>query len=129
MRPPNTTFDVYLGGNLPPDAPDLSGASGHLRDQWREGGEANKSNRTFFWTAVLEVALGVNIPDAFPGGPGDTTLWVPDKNGDAYTVVFVERERRSRGGDFQRVYLVKRSLDVSLTVQEVDGSPSYVGVT
>src|SRR5262249_10501093 len=129
MRPPNTTFDVYLGGQLPPAAPDASGFRGHLRDQWREGSEANKGDRTFFWTAVLEVPLGINLPDSYPSSPGNTTLWVPDKNGDAYTVVFVERERRGRGGDFQRVYLVKGVFLVSLTVQEVDGSPSYPGVT
>ncbi|HKB42619.1 MAG TPA: hypothetical protein VKD72_39690 [Gemmataceae bacterium] len=128
MRPPNTTFDVYIGGRLPPSGPDIAGASGHLRDSWREGNATNKRDRTFFWTAVLETPLGVGIADAYPGGPGDTTLWVPDSNGDAYTVVFVERERRSPGADFLRVYLVKGFL-VAINVQEADGSPNYSAVT
>jgi hypothetical protein len=34
MHRPNTTFDIYLGGALPPVAPDVEGATGHLSDHF-----------------------------------------------------------------------------------------------
>jgi hypothetical protein len=129
MRTPNTTFDVYLDGRTP-DAgdPDLAGVSGHLRDRFARGSEVTEGDRTFFWTAILEVPLGVSLPDAYPGGPSNTTLWFPDQDGDPYTLVFVERERRMPGGDFQRAYLVK-GLTVAITVKEADDNPTLSNIT
>ena len=37
MNTPNTTFDVYLAGNLPPGTPDAQGLSGYLEDRWVRG--------------------------------------------------------------------------------------------
>jgi hypothetical protein len=121
MHRSNTTFDVYLGGRLPPAVPDVAGAAGFLRDEWVQGNQVNKGDRTFFFTATLEavLGLGVNLPDAYPGTVSDTTLWVPDQGGAAYTVVFVERERAFRGDDFQRVYLIKGFV-VAITVRDVN---------
>lgn len=128
MHRSNTTFDVYLGGRLPPAAPDSAGLAGFLTDEWVPGNEANKRDRKFFFTATLEVVLGVNLPDAYPGAVGETTVWVPDHSGSAYTVVFVERERSFRGGDFQRVYLIKGSV-VSITVEDVNLTNVYPNTT
>lgn len=128
MHRANTTFDVYLGGRLPPIAPDTAGAAGFLRDEWARGNWANKGDRTFFFTAVLEAALGVNMPDAYPAGVGATTVWVPDHSGAAYTVVFVERERAFRGGDFERVYLI-RGYVVAITVRDVNLFNVYPSTT
>jgi hypothetical protein len=128
MRTPNTTFDLYRGGALPPATPDLAGLPGFLADRWEEGNRANKEDRTLLWTSTLEVPLGTNLPDLYPAGVSDTTVWVPDQNGQPYTVVFDERIRHFRGGDFLRVYLVKGST-VAINVKEVEGTPSYTGIT
>jgi hypothetical protein len=128
MHRSNTTFDVYLGGRLPPAAPDVAGLTGFLTDEWVRGNEANKRDRTFLFTATLETVLGDNLPDAYPGAVGETTVWVPDHTGDAYTVVFVERERAFRGGDFQRVYLVKGAV-VAITVEDVNLANVYPNTT
>ena len=128
MHRSNTTFDVYIGGRLPPAAPDAAGLAGFLTDEWVRGNEANKRDRTFLFTATLEVVLGVNLPDAYPGAVGETTVWVPDHGGNAYTVVFVERERSFRGGDFQRVYLIKGAV-VAITVEDANLANVYPNTT
>jgi hypothetical protein len=129
MRTPNTTFDIYLGGRTPDEgAPDTAAAGGFFEDHWQRGEQANKGDQTYFWTSMLDVALGVNLPDAYPGAVSDTTLWLPDSAGQAYTVVFVERVRQFRGDDFQRVYLVKE-LTVAITVKQANGTPTLTNVT
>jgi hypothetical protein len=128
VRKPNTTFDVYLAGSLPPAAPDVSGLTGFLKDRFARGQEVTEGGTVFVWTSTLEVPLGTNLPDLYPAGVSDTTIWVPDQNGQAYTVVFVERERSFRGDDFLRVYLVKGST-VAISIEEVDGAPALTGIT
>ncbi len=128
MKTPNTTFDVYLAGSLPGAAPDFSGLSGFLVDRWQQGNRVNEGDRTGFWTATLEVPLGTDLPDLWPGGASQTTVWVPDQHGDAYTVVFVERERALLGSDILRAYLVKGYV-VAITVKEADNNPTLTGIT
>lgn len=132
MRRPNTTFDIYLDGALPPAAPDVAGATGHLKDKYQRGEEGSEGGREFEWTATLEVVYGTNLPDLYSGSR-PATVWVPDKDGDCYTVVFVEAERsfrQLRGDKFLRAYLRKSPGGVvAITLQEQDGSPSYTGVT
>ena len=105
MRAPNTDVAIYLAPNAPPAAPD-SLIRGHLSEQFRAGSEANEGNRTWKWTALLDVPLGADIRDNYPGLP-QQTVYVPDKDGEAYLVVFVERIRDFRGQNFKRVYLDK----------------------
>ena len=126
MRSPNTTFDVYLAGNLPPGTPDAAGLSGYLEDHWFTGNLVNDEDRTFLWTATLDVPLGTNLPDLWPIGVSQTVVCAPDGNGDPYTVVFVERRRGFP--DFLRAYLIRGSI-VSINVKEVDGSPSLTGIS
>jgi len=129
MHRPNTTFDIFLNASLPPSAPDVQGQRGHLKDRFEQGSASNEgSDRTFLWTATLEVPLEVDLPDGYPSGAFQTTIYVPDSNGTPYTVVFTERERDFRGNDFKRVYLIK-GINVALTVEEVDGNPSYTSTT
>jgi hypothetical protein len=128
VNTPNTTFAVYLAGRLPPATPDFSGQFGFLRDRWERGNKVNEEDRTGFWTATLDVPLGSDLPDLWPGAVSQTTIWTPDQNGDAYTVVFVERERAIRGSDFLRVYLVKGYV-VAITVKEADGNPTLTAIT
>lgn len=45
MRKPNTTFDIYLGGALPPAAPDVEGATGHLSDHFAKGQKSTEGQR------------------------------------------------------------------------------------
>jgi hypothetical protein len=92
MRKPNTTFDIYLGGALPPAAPDVEGATGHLSDHFARGQEATEGQTRPVWTSVLEVPLGTNLPDGYGGGTSSATVWFPDRDGTCYTVVFTERE-------------------------------------
>src|SRR2546423_524733 len=118
----NTTCDIYYSPNVPPAAADVAGTACAPVARFapgQEGSEAGEGDRTFFWTSILEAPLGTNLPDLYPGGASQTTVWVPDQNGDAYTVVFVERERAVRGTDFLRAYLVKGYV-MAITVKEAD---------
>jgi hypothetical protein len=133
MKKTNTTFDLYLNGRFPPAAPDVAGLTGCLRDRFELGSEATGfkkigSARQFVWTTILELPLGPNIPDAYPGAPSRTMIWVPDQNGTPYSVIYVERERAYRGADFLRVYLVKGRV-MPIEVKQASGSPDLTDVT
>ncbi len=127
MRRPNTTFDIYLSGSLPPAAPDVTGAQGYFLERFQQGNECNEGDRTFLWSALLEVSVGVNLPDNYPSTVSDTTIWLPDKNGSPWTVVFTSTVRDYPGHPFKRVYLLK-GVEVTIKVKEVDGSPNLTQI-
>ncbi len=134
MRAPNVTLDIYLGANTPPNTPDTSEATGHLRGNFRSGQEANEGDRTFVWSHLLEVPLGVDLRDTYPTAPA-RRIFIPHTeipgDGQEYRVVFVERVRHVRGQNFHRVFLNRWALrepSMPLTLREVDLTPSYTTV-
>jgi len=108
MRKPNTTFDIYLGGALPPAAPDVEGATGHLSDHFARGQEATEGQTRPVWTSILEVPLGTNLPDDYGGGAANATVWFPDKDGTGFDIVFVELANRGDPTQHKRICLDRR---------------------
>ncbi|MSQ94507.1 MAG: hypothetical protein EXR98_08115 [Gemmataceae bacterium] len=83
----NTTIDIYQGMNMPPAAPDVAGVHVSLRAAYAPGLEASEGASAARWTHVVELALGVDIRDAGGGGPGGSSVYVPDQNGTKFNVV------------------------------------------
>ena len=108
---PNTTCDIYRNGNNPPAAPNVAAVACHLRPDWRAGQEHGDRATLpvgFCWTHVLLVDVSVDIRDAYAGALAfmqQDSIYVPDKNGTGFKVVFVERVFRGQTQDHKRVYL------------------------
>ncbi|MCI0456131.1 MAG: hypothetical protein L0Z62_04020 [Gemmataceae bacterium] len=108
--PPNTTCDVYRNGNSPPSSPDVASVPGHLTPAFRAGMEINELALTqpICYTHVLLVDASTDIRDAYTGQRifmQQDTVYVPDQNGTAFRVMFVERVNRGLASDHKRVYL------------------------
>src|SRR5262245_581855 len=102
---PNTTCDIYRLGAAPPAAPSVAGVRCFLKGDWRGAQEAGDRLRssggappvsvsnTFQWTHVALMDATVDIRDAYAGAgnlfAGLDTLFVPDKNGTKFQVIFV----------------------------------------
>lgn len=109
---PNTTCDIYHDPAVtPPSAPDVSGARIFLLGDYGRYLVAGESGSSWKFTHVALVDLTLDIRDRYSlGTPAFThydTVWVPDQNGTAYTVVFVERVGRGTSLDHKRVYLLR----------------------
>lgn len=91
---PNTTCDIYRSGNNPPTAPDVAGVRGQLKALYGVGlerGESDGISKKF--THMLLVACPTDIRDAYDAGSIGTTadtVYIPDKDGVGYKVVYVE---------------------------------------
>ena len=112
---PNTTCDIYRFGTAPPAAPAVAAVACHLRPDWRAGqeqGDRVGALDPLVWTHVLLVSAGVDIRDAYTGAMGWTeqdTVYIPDQNGTAYKVTFIERVGSGGAADHKRVYLDRKT--------------------
>jgi hypothetical protein len=78
-----------------------------------QGHEAAVTQTTYLrWTHFALVPLNTDIRDPYLGGltglnvsAGQDTVYVPDKNGTKFQVVFVERLNRGTAQDCLRAYL------------------------
>jgi hypothetical protein len=103
--PPNTTCDIYRQGNAPPAAPDVAGVQAYLEEHFRNIKPiATGAN----YTHLLRVDYHTDVRDNFGGGAAVDTVYVPDKNGVAYLVVFVARVARNTPADHKVVYLSRQ---------------------
>jgi len=113
--PPNATCDIYRAANAPPAAPDVAGVPCHLRPDWQGGqehGDRAGLPAGMAWTHVLLVDVAVDIRDAYTGGltrVAQDKVYVPDKNGTPFNVVFIERVFRGQVQDHKRVYLDRQT--------------------
>jgi hypothetical protein len=110
--PQNTTCDIYRTGNAPPAAPDVSAQKCHLKSDWQHGREAGEGNANVSWTHVMLVDVTVDIRDWYAGqgtNAAQDTVYIPDKNGSSYRVVFVERLQRGTSDEHKRVYLDRQA--------------------
>jgi hypothetical protein len=109
--PFNTTCDIYHTGTAPPSAPALAGVPCALRGDWRAGqehGDRPGLAGGLAWTHVLLVAADLDLRDAYAGGltfMEHDSVYVPDKDGTCFKVIFVERVAGGTGSDHKRAYL------------------------
>jgi hypothetical protein len=106
----NTSFDLYRAGAVPPADPTVADLAGYLMtaipralavgrhvDAWQR------------FTHRLLVDLEVDVRDLFDGdnlAAGDPdSVFIPDRTGVRYRVVFVERRLRGTAFDHLCVYL------------------------
>ncbi len=112
---PNTTCDIYRAGNNPPAAPDVAGVRCNLKPDWRGGMEAGDRaglTAASVWTHIMEVETSVDIRDNYAGALATNLsdhVWVPDKNGTKFIVVFIERVGRGTAFDYKRAYLDRQA--------------------
>lgn len=102
-----TTVDVYRAGGGPPSAPDLSGVQGVLRCVFPHGHEPAEGIGGAAHTHIFDTALDNDIRDGAqtPGTPGNDILYVPDKDGTPFDVIYV-----GKVGDIRRCWLMRGSV-------------------
>lgn len=107
----NTTFVIYRSGNSPPTSPDVTATDGALIARFWSGSEASEGDQDFRWTHVLEVNDDVDLRDDWPNDPptNHDVVYVPDENGTAFEVIFVELIHRGEPEQFKRVYLNRQA--------------------
>jgi hypothetical protein len=108
----NTTCDIYRNGNSPPAAPDVAAVKIFLTANFAQDHDKAITGTTYLrWTHTALVPLGTDIRDGYAAGltsvnaVNQDTIYVPDKNGTHFTVIFVERINRNTPQDCFRVYL------------------------
>jgi len=109
LLPSNTTCDIYHSPNGPPSDPDIAGVSLHLRPDFAQGQERGDrpSSGGLTWTHIAMFDLAVDLRDGYSGGSTfatNDTVYVPDKDGTPFYVIFLERIR-SPAGEYKRAYL------------------------
>lgn len=111
----NTTCDIYRSGAMPPAAPAVAGVAGYLQPDWRRGQETGDRATVppqLVWTHVLLVESNVDLRDCYQGGlaaVAQDTVYIPNQNGTAFRVTFIERLHRSQTNDHKRVYLDRQT--------------------
>ena len=74
-----------------------------------DGSAASAGDQTFRWTHLLFVDATADVRDSYPNAPAHR-VYVPDKNGTGFDVVFVELIGRGTGAAYKRVYLDRRAV-------------------
>jgi len=108
---PNNTCDIYHPGNAPPAAPDVAAVPIFLKADWVGGQEHGEGRSTINnYTHVLLMDVSVDVRDNWsPSGAAATNkLYIPDKNGTPFTIIFVERVLRGTPQDHKRVHVQRQ---------------------
>lgn len=118
----NASADIYRSGNSPPASPDVAGAACNLIPDFANAhAVATLATTTYRWTHIGLFPLSTDIRDGYSGGGPNAeaapsswdTIYVPNKNGTAFAVVFVEHVRLPGGSgtsnDYKRVYLQRQA--------------------
>ena len=102
---PNTTCDYFEDGHLPEtDSPDLAAVPIFLDGDFMRG---NLGIGNLRWTHLLKVKGNVEILAA---DSATNHVYVPNKEGTCFEIVFVEVLERGKAGSFKRVYLERKSI-------------------
>ncbi|HZZ80414.1 MAG TPA: hypothetical protein VFE62_18065 [Gemmataceae bacterium] len=103
---PNATCDIYRDGNTPPASPDVASVACFLRPDFVRGRDRQASEVS--WTHTMLVDVSVDIRDGYSGQSTGTTqdsVYVPDKTGTKFNVIFCERALRGTPHEHLVVYL------------------------
>jgi hypothetical protein len=101
--PPNTTCDVYHQGNAPPSPPDVAAVPVFLQGRFRN---LKPTATVGPYTHVMHVAIGVDVRSG-----NNERVYIPNKNGTLFDVVFVQRIRAGGGNDYKEVYLNRQAVN------------------
>jgi hypothetical protein len=114
----NTTCDIYRNGNAPPSAPDVAAVKSYLAPDFVTSHTAAITGTTVGrWTHTLLVPTGTDVRDAYNPGQlgvdgfaagGNDWVYVPDRNGTKFAVLYVERLGRGMSQDCLRVFLQRQ---------------------
>src|SRR5262245_52287246 len=109
----NATCDIYRSTNSPPAAPNVAGAQIFLKPVEVQGMEASEPADVKTWTHMAMIGPTVDIRDAWshtgPGGTEDT-IYVPDKTGTGFQVIFVALVGRGEATEHKRVLLRRKPV-------------------
>ncbi|MEI6686764.1 MAG: hypothetical protein WCN64_11535 [Planctomycetota bacterium] len=102
---PNTTCDYFKDGHLPEtDPPDLAAVPIFLDGDFMRG---NLGIDKLRWTHLLKVRGNGEI---LAGDLATNLVYVPNKDGTCFEIVFVEVLERGKAASFKRVYLERKSI-------------------
>ena len=111
--PPNTTCDVYRAGNAPPASPDIDGVPCTLTGIYEQGLERSEGDSdSLKYTHRLLVAPATDIRDDYSLGTingNQDVIYIPDKTGTAFSVVYTEFVDLGQPWEHKRVYLVRKA--------------------
>jgi hypothetical protein len=113
----NTTCDIYRSGNAPPSAPDVPGVVCHLKALFPWGREHAGTSATggpaefdHKFDHVLTVDCATDIRDAYDAGTigsNADTVYIPDKNGTGFKVIYVELHDWGMPSAHKKVFLAR----------------------
>ena len=112
---PNTTCDIYhIGTPGPPMSPSIAGVPCFLKGDWRGGQEAGDraNSNADTWTHVMLVDASVDIRDGYTGLQNQMmqdNIYIPDKTGTRFIVIFVERVQHGTPLEHKRVFLDRQT--------------------
>ena len=116
---PNTTCDIYRYNHSPPADPDVAGVPCVLIPDFVGGhalSAATIAEAALRWTHILLVGPTTDLRDHYiGGGPGSQgtesiganpdLVYIPDKNGNQFIVICVERVGRGTAADQKRAFI------------------------
>jgi hypothetical protein len=109
---PNTTCDIYRSGNAPPASPDVAGVVCLLKADYGLGlerGEGDSASKKYSHKMLVDCATDIrDAYDAGTIGANADTVYIPDKNGVAYKVVYVEIAAAGSAASHKRVFLSRK---------------------
>ena len=110
----NNTFDLYHNSGMPPALPDIAAVPCFLRPDFAAGQERGDRNvADLTWTHVALVDAALDIRDRYAGGSTvgvvQDIVYVPDKNGTPFYVLFIELLGKGTPNVVKRVYLDRRA--------------------
>ncbi len=105
----NTTCDIYYSPNVPPAAADVAGTACTLVARFEQGSATSEGDQTFRWTHLLYLDAAIDVRDSYPNAPINR-VYVPDKTGTGFNVVFVELLNRGTAARYKRVFLNRLSV-------------------
>ena len=116
----NITADIYRAGNAPPDDPDVTAAQGDLVALYRSGLASDEAAATTEkkFTHWFQTTWDTDVRDDWSldtVGPDADTIYIPDKNGTGFKVVFVEFFFMGSPAACKRAYLSRLFPDFPTT--------------
>ena len=111
--PANTTCDVYRAGNSPPASPDVAAVPCVLTGIYPTGLERGEGDSySLKYTHRLLIDVTADIRDDYAAGSigsNPDTIYVPNMNGTAFSVIFTEVVDLGSAYQHKRVYLVRQA--------------------